>query len=64
MVLATLGERDAEVAGDDSRRLDPDSRSIARRQAFGVAVRSLLVGVTVALLLWWYFVVRLRIYDV
>jgi hypothetical protein len=48
VVLAALGERESEVPP-----LTPDEQRQARRQALGVAVRSLVVGVVTSAIVWW-----------
>lgn len=52
MVLAALGEREAEVAPDGSRRLPAGDLPPVRAQARWVIGRSLLVGVLLTLVFW------------
>lgn len=50
MVLSALGER--EVEGGGKAKLADDERAQVRRQALGVWVRSIAVGVIGAGLIW------------
>ena len=50
MVLSALGER--EVEGGGKAKLSAEELAGVRRQALGVWVKSMLVGVTCAVLVW------------
>ena len=50
MVLGALGKREPESGAPVP--LPEEERSIVRRQAFGVAVRSIVVGVAATAVVW------------
>ena len=49
MFLAALGKRDAEIAAGGTIVLSGEARPRVRRQAIGVAIRSLASGVALTL---------------
>lgn len=49
MFLAALGKRDAEIAAGGTIVLSGDARPRVRRQAVGVAIRSVAAGVALTL---------------
>lgn len=51
-MLAALGERDEEIAARDPQPLDAPQCAIIRRQALGVAARSLVTGIAVTVVMW------------
>jgi len=51
VILSALGEREAEGGG--TSRLSNEERTQVRTQALGVWIRSIVVGVLCAVLIWY-----------